>query len=73
MYAVVTARPDAVQNTGEINGNDMAATFDVSPEGSRIAFHPSPSATQSFSPSAGPRRELWVFQLMAALEAVAVR
>ena len=63
----------AAHPLAEINGSDMAATFDVSPDGSRLAFHPSPSATQSFSPSAGPRRELWVFELAAALEAVAVR
>jgi hypothetical protein len=57
----------------EINAGDMAATFDLSPDGSRIAFHPVPSATQSFSSSAGPRRELWVFDLSAALATAAAR
>ena len=42
----------------EFNGSDGASTFDISPDGSRIALHPGVQVPQAFDPLAGPRNEL---------------
>jgi hypothetical protein len=58
---------EAVEVVPFINGQNNQARFDVSPDGSRIAWSPAPHATQAGSDLAGPRSELWSVNIRQAL------
>jgi hypothetical protein len=50
-----------------INGNAGPGSFDVSPDGSRLAWYPVPGVPQSASDLAGPQSEVWSLDLRPAL------
>jgi hypothetical protein len=47
----------------DLMGDDELATFDISPDGARIAIQPDAAARQTFSSNTGHRAALWAVKI----------